>query len=83
MICLVICDENSKNQAPNFKQVSMTEITIFKTEDRDIAGFRSFEFDILDLFGICHLMLGAFQQKDYMECKQIQMDISFYVMECL
>jgi len=43
---------NSKNQAPKFKQVTMTKITILKTEDRDIAGFRSFEFDILNLFGI-------------------------------
>ena len=45
-------DENSKIQAPNFKQATMTKNPILKTRDRIVAGFRSFEFDILNLFGI-------------------------------
>jgi len=40
----------------------MTKITILQTEDRNITEFRSFEFDILNLFGVCHLMLGALLQ---------------------
>jgi len=61
--------QNSKTQAPKFKQVPMTKNPILKTEDRIIDEFLSFGFGILNLLGIWVLALGAFRQihMDYMK----------------
>jgi hypothetical protein len=56
--------KNKKRLQPNLIRVVVylsTKISILKTEDREIVGFRAFEFDILNLLGICHLALGAFR----------------------